>query len=458
MAENTDFRMVLCVILALGGLGAFFLSRDCFRDGFLFFIATLGLGYRTLALTPALKIIPAEIVLCLLPFVATRQDWASVAKKKAPPLPWWLWAMVPFWAIAWLPGAENGFPWDQRVAEFRNFVITIPLFWAASVMLARPDRWRMVVVAFLGVSIWISAMGIAEYVFPGVAGLLPGFIGNPEPNVAGTFKRAVFSFYGSATAVFICSLALPLSVVVWRWWTSAWARLCTAAGAVLQLIALYISGYRSMWLLFGAQVILFLIVKKQYGAGILIACLALVGYGLLPGETRDRLHSLEMVLSGKPEDIDTSGEKRWSRAEDALRYALQQPIGHGWAASGWVHSDFLQVAANQGLAAGVLFAAAYVVTLWRLGTRLRFRRLPPETAALGVPLLLSFISVGAMLLVEGVEFLPQTILPVWLVWALTEIWLTQTASARVAPSRTPSRMRFSFPRPKTRVAAAGGVP
>jgi hypothetical protein len=454
MAENTDFKIVLYTLLALGGLAAFFLSRDRFRDGFLFFIATLGLGYRTVALTPALKIIPAEIALWVLPFLATRQDRARVGDKKASLLPWWLWLMLPFWAIAWIPNAENSFPLDARLAEFRNFAMAIPLFWVTTAILARPGRWRLVVVALLGVSVWIAAMGIVEHLFPGVAKALPGFMGNPEPNIAGTFKRAGFAFYGCATAVFICSMTLPLSLAVWKWWPSAEARVFTAAGAVLQMIALYISGYRSMWLVFGAQVLLFFIVKKRYGAGVLAVCLGFVAYGFLPGEAQDRLHSLEMILRGTPEDIDTSGDKRWSRAEDAFNSAITQPIGRGWAASGWVHSDFLQVAANQGLGAGVLLVAAYLAALVRLGMRIRSRRLPPEMEALGVPLLLSFVSVGAMLTYEGVEFLPQTILPMWLLWALAETWLAQTTPARLASDRASARKSFFVRRAGPKVVAA----
>jgi hypothetical protein len=455
MAENTDFKIVLYTLLALGGLAAFFLSRDRFRDGFLFFIVTLGLGYRTVALTPYLKIIPAEIALCILPFIATRQDRARAGNKKTPLLPWWLWLMLPFWAIAWLPHPENYFGWDLRLAEFRNFAMAIPLFWAAAAVLARPGRWRMVVVALLGVSVWIATMGIVEHLFPGIAKAFPGFMGNPEPNMAGTFERASFSFYGSATAVFICSMTLPLSLAAWKWWPSAEARVFTAVGAVLQMIALYISGYRSMWLVFGAQVLLFFIVKKRYGAGVLAVCLAFVAYGFLPGAAQDRLHSLEMIVRGTPEDIDTSGDKRWSRAEDAFDYAVAQPIGHGWAASGWVHSDFLQVAANQGLGAGVLLVAAYLAALVRLGMRIRSRRLPPQVEALGVPLLLSFVSVGAMLTYEGVEFLPQTMLPVWLLWALAETWLAQTASARPALGRVFARKAFPLRRVAAKIGAAG---
>jgi hypothetical protein len=406
-------------------------------------------------LTPYLKIIPAEIALCILPFIATRQDRARAGNKKTPLLPWWLWLMLPFWAIAWLPHPENYFGWDLRLAEFRNFAMAIPLFWAAAAVLARPGRWRMVVVALLGVSVWIATMGIVEHLFPGIAKAFPGFMGNPEPNMAGTFERASFSFYGSATAVFICSMTLPLSLAAWKWWPSAEARVFTAVGAVLQMIALYISGYRSMWLVFGAQVLLFFIVKKRYGAGVLAVCLAFVAYGFLPGAAQDRLHSLEMIVRGTPEDIDTSGDKRWSRAEDAFDYAVAQPIGHGWAASGWVHSDFLQVAANQGLGAGVLLVAAYLAALVRLGMRIRSRRLPPQVEALGVPLLLSFVSVGAMLTYEGVEFLPQTMLPVWLLWALAETWLAQTASARPALGRVFARKAFPLRRVAAKIGAAG---
>jgi hypothetical protein len=48
---------------------------------------------------------------------------------------------------------------------------------------------------------------------------------------------------------------------------------------------------------------------------------------------------------------------------------------------------------------------------------------------LGFSLFLSFIAVGGLLAVEGVEVLPQLILPVWFVWAMVEVWLRQTSEA-----------------------------
>ena len=44
--------------------------------------------------------------------------------------------------------------------------------------------------------------------------------------------------------------------------------------------------------------------------------------------------------------------------------------------------------------------------------------------------MLSFIAVGGLLALQGVEVLPQMMLPVWFVWSMVEIWLRQTAEAR----------------------------
>jgi hypothetical protein len=431
MQENNYHREVLAILLAIACAGAFLASRHKLRDGFLLFIATLGLGYRTLALTPALKIIPAELVLwCLLPLalVSDHRDGGQPLR-----LPAWVLAMLPFWLIAWLPSRENEFPWDARLAECRNFALVVPLFLVTSVVLRDPRRWRPVVLAFTAVSVWIAAMGLLEYLYPGAAELLPGFMGNPDPTEADDgFKRATFSFYGSATGVFICILALPLSLRAWEWWPSLPARAVTAVGVAIQLAGLYVSGYRSMWLLFAIQFALYVVLRQRYVLGLAALCLAFVGYSTLPVETRERLQSLEKVLKGDPREADTSGKKRWDRATETFQYALDQPGGHGWAASGWVHSDFLQVAANQGLIAGIIFLGAYTVTLARLALSLRTRALSRDTHALGVSLFLSFVAVGAMLLTQGVEFLPQTVLPVWLTWALAETWMRETAAVVAA--------------------------
>jgi hypothetical protein len=42
---------------------------------------------------------------------------------------------------------------------------------------------------------------------------------------------------------------------------------------------------------------------------------------------------------------------------------------------------------------------------------------------------LSFVAVGGLLGLQGVEVLPQMVLPVWFVWSMIEVWLRQTSEA-----------------------------
>jgi hypothetical protein len=436
MESNDTYKLVLYVLLGLGWLTVFILSRDKLRNGYFLFICTLGLGYRTYPITKQFRLLPAELVLYLLVLLAV--GLKTRPRQTGMSLPVWLRLMIPFWGLAWLTLAEDGYTWDVRLAEFRNFALIVPVFLVTPVVLSRSGSWRAVVLALWGVSTWLAGMGALEHFVPSIAQALPGFIGNSDPLVAGSFQRASFSFYGSPIAVFICVMVLPLSLVAWRWWPKSWQRTLVLAGAALQLVAIYISGYRSMWLLVALQGGLLIVLQRRYLLGIVLVCLALGAYGSLPAHTRERIESLGHILEGRPDEIDTSGQKRWVRAVEAFRYALENPAGTGWASSGWVHSDFIQVAANQGLIPGLIFLGAYLAGLWRLVKR---KTSAPELESLRLPLLLSFSAVGGILLYEGVQFLPQTVLPVWLVWALVETWLSQTAPVPQPRKRLLGRFR-----------------
>ena len=103
--------------LVVGGLVAYFLSRDAARNGFLLCIVALSLGYRNLRLTEALWIHPAEVALFLVLLIAVFRIPFVPKRTKGAPLPWWLWALLPFMVLAWLPRPHNPFPWDEQLAE-----------------------------------------------------------------------------------------------------------------------------------------------------------------------------------------------------------------------------------------------------------------------------------------------------------------------------------------------------
>jgi O-antigen ligase len=150
------------------------------------------------------------------------------------------------------------------------------------------------------------------------------------------------------------------------------------------------------------------------------------GYTLVPQTGNQRALSGIAALRGHP--TDSSARDRINRAQNAFDEMLAVPLGNGWTSAGWVHSDFIQVGANLGVAAGLIFLGGYLFTLARL-----FRRVLSERAAghadIEVALFLSFISAGGILATQGVEVLPQLILPVWFVWVLVEVWLIRSASS-----------------------------
>ena len=109
---------------------------------------------------------------------------------------------------------------------------------------------------------------------------------------------------------------------------------------------------------------------------------------------------------------------------------ISSPLGNGWSASGWVHSDFLQVGANLGLLGGLIFLGGYLYTLARLFRRVLTEPRSDGRGELGITLLLSYISAGGILATQGVEVLPQLVLPVWFVWVLVEVWLRHPVHVR----------------------------
>ncbi len=115
---------------------------------------------------------------------------------------------------------------------------------------------------------------------------------------------------------------------------------------------------------------------------------------------------------------------------NAVDQIFSAPFGGGWSSAGWVHSDFLQVAVNLGIIAALIFLGGYIYTLLRLSRRLLPYLRSGEHGDLGFALLLSFVAAGGLLAMEGVQVLPQLVLPVWFVWVLVEVWLQQTPDLR----------------------------
>jgi len=428
--HGISYREVIVSLGVIGALVVFLAGDRGLKMGLIFLLITFGLGYRTMEVTPDFKIHPSELVIWgLLGLLIVQQSIRRRSETKIW-LPVWVIIFIPFWIWAWLPGLNAGQPWDLMFNEFRNFAVLIPLFFLTEIAVVESTNWRQILLMFFGVGTWIAGMGVLEYLVPGIKAVFPAFISQTEPHVTSEgFARATFSFYGHPAATFTLVLTAPLATVVWRWWSKSWQRALTILAVVVQVIAVYIGGFRSMWMTLAIQLVVFVLLCRKPLLAAFCLLLPLLGSWLLPAQAQERASSLITLLAGNPQNTDSSGIKRWARISAALTDSLDHPFGHGWSEAGWVHNDFIQVAANLGILAGLIFLGAFLITFLRLLRRV-WTLSPSDEQHLGVALLLSFIAAGSILETQGVEVLTQLVLPVWFVWVLVEIWLRSQKSGR----------------------------
>jgi hypothetical protein len=426
-SRGLSYVEILAGLILFGGSLTVVSGEKGAHLGFLGVVIMFGLGYRTVAITGSLSLHPAELLLWALLVLLLTQHRILRKYNMVAWLPRWLWLFMPFWAVGWASGLQAGFPWDRMLAELKNFMVLIPLFLIAGTVLASQSYWRPLLLAFFATSTWIAGMGLLEYLLPGTARLFGGFVTNTAGSLAEDgFRRASFSFWGAPAATFVCLLAAPLVTICWQWWTKSWQRGLLLAAFILQLAGIYIGGYRSVW--FTGIICFILWAVICYGPlwGSLLLLPSLVLYQFLPAVAQQRALSLVLAFEGTP--VDTSSVKRLDRATHSWEAALQSPWGSGWSSAGWTHSDILQLAMNLGLIAALLFMGAYLVTMLRLGRKVYGFPRASRSGQLELALLLSFVSAGSLLAFQGVQRLPQLVLPVWLVWVLIEIRLRQTAS------------------------------
>ncbi|MBZ5596314.1 MAG: hypothetical protein LAP39_29050 [Acidobacteriia bacterium] len=425
VAANITYQAAILSLVVTSATAVVLAGAAGIRWGFIFWICTLGLGYRTAAVTPILKVHPGELVLWGL--LLWLMIWAALDRRMRAAcwLPPWVWMFLPFCVWGWMIGQENGVPWDRMLSEMKVFLLLIPLYMLASTILVQKGPWRTVVLSFFLIATGIAALGLVEYFDPGITALFPKFIADPEASeTMEGFARARFSFWGGPAATYACILAVPFAIPLWRWANALLARLFILCAGLLLIGAVYAGGFRIFWLLLAIQCLLFLVLTRRYVLVGVLALASLAGYRTLPDATQERIHSLAQILLGKP--TDTSGVKHLNRPRAAIELCLNSPAGSGWGAAGWVHSDFIQIAANLGILAGLLFFGAYVATLLRLWRRVRTRGRARAEWSLDAAFLLSFLTAGGIICTQAVLDAPQLAFPVWFVWVLADVMLRQS--------------------------------
>ncbi len=152
--QGLSYKDIIVVLGALIAAVIIFGGERGIRFGLVLWVLTLALGYRTVELTPNLRLHPSEILIWLLLGCILVQR--QLAAKSPVSLPWWLWLLIPFWAFAWWPLVVGDAPWDKMLNEFRDFLLLVPVMIVASFVLRRDGYWRPLLLAFFITSTWIA--------------------------------------------------------------------------------------------------------------------------------------------------------------------------------------------------------------------------------------------------------------------------------------------------------------
>ncbi len=415
-----SYRTAIVGITALGMILPFAPLKRSLYWSFLIWIALFFLGYRTIGITTNLSLHPLVVVMLAI-FVAL---FVSAAHSQRP-LDWHPPRLLLVFSIFWVWGVARALasqiPLDLILGQVSNFIMIFPLWIVATRVLSERSRWQGVVSVFFAVGTAIAVLGVLEYFCPAISAFFPLYMAPRRiadaVSISGTasfFERGMFSFWGHPVASFLCALALPFAIPLWAWHDRFPARLTVAGAVVVQLLGIYISGYRSVWVLVATLAVVALLLRGRLIEMLLAGVALVVMVLLIPREGQFRLESVGHFMLG--EWTDTSSAQRLTRAGVAVQQMMAHPLGRGWGSSGWVHSDVLQLGADLGVLAAGVFALWYGATLAALGRRQRQARDP-----LTLGLLASFLVLGGLLLTQAVYVLPQLIMPGWLVWAMADL-------------------------------------
>jgi hypothetical protein len=431
VVSDITYKEILVGTVVSLALVVFLNGRRGIDFGLVCAIWTMALGYRTIAATPSLTFHPAELMLWAL-LVYMLVERTLVGEHFGPGwLPWWMYVMMSFCLWGWVVDPPPGITWDMQFMQFKVFLILIPLFSLVSALLRTTDMWNRVILSIFLAGVWVAGLGALEFFVPATGGYFKGLMVETAPSLGEEgFLRAPFSFWGSPDAVYVCMVATPLIPAVWAMASKKSSRLLILLGVVVLLIGVYISGHRSAWLLILLVACFWVFLRK----GVLWGSTAIVIGGfflglaanLLPPEAAERFQSGLLVVQGK--SSDTSGKKRWARAEESYQNIQKFPLGRGWATAGWVHNDFLMITENLGIPGGLFFAAAYLITLIRLLRTARARAPSPLHKEISISLLLSLFVAGWLLAFDATLVLTQLALPVWTAWVLGETWVHQNST------------------------------
>ncbi len=338
---------------------------------FYFICISFVIGQRTVYIGGYMRIVPAEVLLCLLALTCffIRPQYSS--QKAAVPLAATMLAVFCIPAI-FLSAAQRFYEHNLSVSfEYAQMMwMAIPSFFVCHRLVQRMENIQNFILLLSMGALFLSFLALAEYFHFGFIKYFGGFIVKDAAeafDVSG-FRRLGATFWGGPMVAGYLILCFPLILAYWFNSRTMIQKILVGVSLVLSFLTIYFSGHRGLWVAFSMAMGSYFLLKGIKGIFVLILLIG-IGVSLMPQSAKKRMETLY------GEKRDSSSVDREERAREAWEWIKQNPIvGNGWGASGLVHSDFLQLWADAGLGAMAAFLILWFQILRRLLVSLKKTR------------------------------------------------------------------------------------
>lgn len=405
--------MILTLALVMFGL-VVIPTEHVLRLSFWLWIFSFGLGWRTIDVIGTLSVHPSEALAWLLFGVLIAR---SVLQRQS--LDWKIPIALPLLVILVGVGLVNALgnnvSWDTALLEAKVILALIPSFYIVKWLVLNQRDWERAVTLTIPLGVYLALLGFMDLYLPGVSRAIGGVAETTsiERGTSQGFERALFLIFGAPLAAAVILPFLGFAVHAFMYRVSGWLKWLLLAIVLFQVFGIILSGYRLLYYATMSFFVIFATLDRR-GWLFVIGGLALIPF--LPAAFTERVLSLV-----DERYADSSQFKRLDRAAGAWELALRSPLwGSGWGASGYVHSDLIQLAANIGFIAVGLLLSWSGWLVYKLYEIYRRGSVAGSYAAVLIP---SIAAVLVALAGEGLVAFIQLMIPIWFLLAMTHRWI-----------------------------------
>jgi hypothetical protein len=375
------------------------------RWGYTLWLLTFGFGWRTVHVNSTVDLHPSEVLVWLLFLSAMAR---GVARRNMPDLaiPRAILLLMGFALLGIFPALARSTSPDSIVEELKVFLTLLPTYFVVKWFVASRADWERTVRVVILVAVYVSCLGLMDYFTPGLSHSLVGTDKIDTLYVTDSgLGRVGFIFYGNFSAGFLIFTFFGLTAhsLMSSFSTLPHRRIFGVLFLAAEIFAMYLSGYRGLWYATVIFLVAYIFVQRRaliFLAGLIAALPA------LPSVFINRFLSLI-----DPRYADSSQFNRLDRAAHAVDIMLRSPLsGEGWGASGYVHSDLIQLGANLGIPALVVFIVWILNLIRQLASLTRGRTWISDYAS---ALFATLCGLLVVFLGEGLIVWTQLMVPVW---------------------------------------------